>query len=98
MEKISKKEIKNSSVKPKEVIVQSKECLDSTIKSTSTETNTENESNMFLGTYDEAPKFLQDNEFIKRGYLLNCNTIKKIKLNFKKNEKKQKISKAARCK
>ena len=78
MEKISKKEIKNSSMKPKEVIVQSKECLDSTIKSTSTETNTENESNMFLGTYDEAPKFLQDNEFIKRGYLLNCNTIKKI--------------------
>ena len=55
MEKISKKEIKNSSMKPKEVIVQSKECLDSTIKSTSTETNTENESNMFLGTYDEAP-------------------------------------------
>ena len=33
---------------------------------------------MRLGTYEEAPKFIQDNEYLKTGYLLNCNTFKKI--------------------
>ena len=31
-----------------------------------------------IGTYEEAPKFVQDNEYIKGGYLLNANTFKKI--------------------
>ena len=35
------------------------------------------ESELRLGTYEEAPKYIQDNEYIKRGYLLNCNTFKK---------------------
>ena len=39
------------------------------------ESNTEKE--LHLGTYDEAEKFVQDNEFIKGGYLLNCTTFKK---------------------
>ena len=34
-------------------------------------------SELRLGTYEEAPKYIQDNEYIKRGYLLNCNTFKK---------------------
>ena len=33
---------------------------------------------MRIGTYEEAPKYFQDNEFIKGGYLLNANTFKKI--------------------
>ena len=35
------------------------------------------DSKIKLGTYEEAPKYLQDNEYIKEGYLLNCNTFKK---------------------
>ena len=30
-----------------------------------------------VGTYEEAPKFIQDNEYIKTGYLLNCNSYKR---------------------
>ena len=37
----------------------------------------ENESNLAVGTYEEAPKFMQDNEYITTGYLLNCTTFKK---------------------
>ena len=41
----------------------------------------ENELNdelkLSIGTFDEAPKFKQDNEYIKGGYLLNCTDFKK---------------------
>ena len=37
----------------------------------------ETESKVLIGTFMEAPKFLQDNEYIAKGYLLNCNTFKK---------------------
>ena len=35
-------------------------------------------SEIIIGTYQEAPKFLQDNEFIHNGYLINTNTYSKI--------------------
>lgn len=34
-------------------------------------------SNIIIGTFKEAPKFLQDNEYIKNGYIINCTTFKK---------------------
>ena len=37
----------------------------------------ENDLNLDVGTFEEAPKFMQDNEFIKSGYLLNCTNLKK---------------------
>ena len=41
----------------------------------------ENELNdelkLSIGTFDEAPKYIQDNEYIKGGYLLNCTDFKK---------------------
>ena len=75
---MDKIEIKNSSSKPIEGIAPVKEYSDYVIKSTQTEDNIEKELNMRLGTYEEAPKFIQDNEYLKTGYLLNCNTFKKI--------------------
>lgn len=38
----------------------------------------ENSNIVIIGNYSEAPDFLQDNEFIKRGYRINCNTIPKV--------------------
>ena len=35
------------------------------------------DSKIKLGTYEEAPKYLQDNEYIKEGYVINCTTFKK---------------------
>lgn len=35
------------------------------------------ELDLRIGTYEEAEKFIQDNEYIKGGYLLNCTTFKK---------------------
>ena len=72
-------EVKINSLKNLEGISQSKEFSDSVIKSTPTEiNNVEKEQQMHIGTYEEAPKFIQDNEYLKTGYLLNCNTYTKI--------------------
>ena len=35
------------------------------------------ENKVIIGKFEEAPKFLQDNEFIKKGYILNCTSFKK---------------------
>ena len=35
------------------------------------------ENRIILGNYNEAPKYMQLNEYIKYGYRINCNTIKK---------------------
>ena len=43
----------------------------------SNEEDIEDKIELGLGSYDEAPKFMQDNEYIKGGYLLNCTTFKK---------------------
>ena len=37
----------------------------------------ENDLNLGVGSFEEAPKFMQDNEYIKTGYLLNCTDFKK---------------------
>lgn len=34
------------------------------------------DSELKIGSYEEAPDYLKDNEYIKTGYLLNCNTVK----------------------
>ena len=45
---------------------------------TSSDINLEKDLEIRIGTYEEAPKFIQDNEYIQGGYLLNANTFKKI--------------------
>ena len=35
------------------------------------------EFDLTLGTFEEAEKFMQDNEYIREGYILNCNTFKR---------------------
>ena len=39
--------------------------------------NLDKELDLSLGTFEEAEKFMQDNEYIKEGYILNCTTFKK---------------------
>lgn len=36
------------------------------------------ENEVRIGKFDEAPDYLRDNEYIKRGYLLNCHSIKLV--------------------
>jgi len=31
---------------------------------------------IIIGTFEQAPKFLQQNEYIKNGYVINCNSFK----------------------
>ena len=31
-----------------------------------------------VGNYSEAPEYIKDNEYIKRGYRVNCNSVKKV--------------------
>ena len=38
----------------------------------------ENNNEIKIGKYEDAPNFLKDNEFIKTGYLINCNTVNKV--------------------
>ena len=35
-------------------------------------------SNQIVGTYNDAPDFIKDNEYIKRGYRVNCDSVKKV--------------------
>lgn len=35
-------------------------------------------SNQIIGTYNDAPDFIKDNEYIKRGYRVNCDSVKKV--------------------
>ena len=75
---MKKMEIKISTSKPIKGIVKFKEFNDFPVKSNQAIENNEKELMMRLGTYEEAPKFVQDNEYLKHGYLLHCNTFKKI--------------------
>lgn len=34
--------------------------------------------NQVVGTYNDAPDFIKDNEYIKRGYRVNCDSVKKV--------------------
>lgn len=38
----------------------------------------ENSNKIALGDYNQAPDYLKDNEYIKKGYRLNCNTLPKV--------------------
>ena len=75
---MKKMEIKISTSKPIKGIVKFKEFNDFPVKSNQAIEINEKELMMRLGTYEEAPKFIQDNEYLKHGYLLHCNTFKKI--------------------
>lgn len=44
----------------------------------STENNFLNSSEIKIGKYEEAPDYLKDNEYIRTGYLINCNTVGKV--------------------
>ena len=46
------------------------------IKKTKEDDKDKNE--IIIGKYSEAPDYLKDNEYIKNGYLINCNTFKKV--------------------
>ena len=39
--------------------------------------NIDTKSNIIIGNFNQAPKFLQENEYIKSGYVVNCTTFKK---------------------
>ena len=43
----------------------------------SKELDLEKEFDLTLGTFEEAEKFMQDNKYIREGYILNCNTFKR---------------------
>ena len=43
----------------------------------SKELDLEKEFDLTIGTFEEAEKFMQDNEYIREGYILNCNTFKR---------------------
>ena len=58
---LSLKESKNSKVQNSE-------------KDEKVEYNYEKKLKLAVGTYQDAPQFIQDNEYIKNGYILNCNT------------------------
>lgn len=41
-----------------------------------------NKAGVVVGTFQEAPDFLQDNNYIKKGYRINCNSLKKAAQSF----------------
>ena len=36
------------------------------------------DNKIIVGKYSEAPDYLKDNEYIKEGYLINCNSFSKV--------------------
>ena len=38
----------------------------------------EKNDEIILGKYEDAPNYLKDNEYIKTGYLINCNSVNKV--------------------
>lgn len=57
---------------------QQKQSLESSEREEKIDYNYEKKLKLAIGTYQDAPKFIQDNEYIKFGYILNCNTYSKI--------------------
>ena len=53
------------------------ECTEKEEKEEKIDLNYEKKLKLAIGTYQEAPEYIQDNEYIKTGYILNCNTYKK---------------------
>jgi adiponectin receptor len=42
------------------------------------EKSLKNEDKIIVGKYSDAPEYLKDNEYIKRGYLINCHSLKLV--------------------
>lgn len=55
-------------------IVKDKQNIESSEREEKIDYNYEKKLKLSIGTYQDAPKFIQDNEYIKNGYILNCNT------------------------
>ena len=53
------------------------ENVENTEKDEKIDYNYEKKLKMSIGSFHDAQKFIQDNEYIKNGYILNCNTYKK---------------------
>ena len=73
----------NMEDKPTFSILNDEKANDVSLKSTNTETGiidytTLDTKEIILGDYEQAPEYLKDNEFIIKGYRLNCTTISKI--------------------
>ena len=51
--------------------------IESTENNEKVDYNYEKQLKLSIGSFQEAPKFIQDNEYIKNGYILYCNTYKK---------------------
>ena len=46
-------------------------------KDINSENDTTEQSNIVIGNFEEAPKFLQENEYIRKGYVVNCSSFKR---------------------
>jgi adiponectin receptor len=57
---------------------ENKLCSFDEIKIEQIKLNQEDNNKIIIGKFEDAPNFLQDNEYIRNGYLINCNTFKKI--------------------
>ena len=46
-------------------------------KDINSENDKTEQSNIVIGNFEEAPKFLQENEYIRKGYVVNCSSFKR---------------------
>lgn len=67
---------KNEEKKDKDIKEEDEERLKED-KDSNSNISDDSKQKIIVGTFQEAPKFLQDNEFIKRGYVINCTSFKK---------------------
>lgn len=47
-------------------------------KTLTKEKSLKNEDKIIVGKYSDAPEYLKDNEYIKKGYLINCHSLKLV--------------------
>ena len=47
-------------------------------KTNTKEKSLKNEDRIIVGKYSDAPEYLKDNEYIKKGYLINCHSLKLV--------------------
>ena len=55
-------------------IIKEKQSIENSERGDKINYNYEKTLKLSVGTFQDAPKFIQDNEYIKNGYILNCNT------------------------
>ena len=61
-------------------IIKEKQSIENSERGDKINYNYEKTLKLSVGTFQDAPKFIQDNEYIKNGYILNCNTYKSFYL------------------